>query len=599
MRGSFLPKTRNMKTYALDFETVYTKTVSIKTLGPRGYFSHPEFDAYLMTVVGEDGYVFAGHPKDFDWQLLAGQQIVAHNASFDESLYLYGVTQNWWENVEYAEWQCTADLTSYCKLPRALKGAAKEVLGIEADKSTRDNMLNLRWENMSEEFRKEVTEYAIKDSELCLQLWQKLSHKWPEHERKLSQHTRMICRRGIPIDTEMLQKNLQILKIKLFEAEQAIPWAYELTPLSRKGFNAQCRKQNVEPPVSMAKNSPEASEWLAAHQVDCPWAVAVSEYRRINALLKKLESFEAATMDDGRYYGGLLYFGAHSGRWSGSGGNLNLQNLPRDEMFGVNLRKMIATKDTHRLIVADLSQIEVRTLSWLADDKEMLDRISKTADIYEAFAVMFGLFDPEKAGGSLKKKDPDLRHVVKAMALAAGYGVGPAKLTLMYGLTPEKADWAVQLYRSHMPAVLKLWKAYERGMNGAYATGVPFALELPSGREMDYGMLTKIKTKFGFAFKAQIRKQGRVADIFPYAGFLAENASQALARDIFSDMLLRIEEAGYKIIFHVHDEVIVEVPAEEAEAAKHEIDTIMATPPKWISDIPLASESHIYKVYEK
>ena len=72
-----------------------------------------------------------------------------------------------------------------------------------------------------------------------------------------------------------------------------------------------------------------------------------------------------------------MYFGAHTGRFSGSGGNLNLQNLPREEMFGANLRHLIAPKEGKKLIVVDLSQIEVRTLCWLAEDKNMLAEIAK------------------------------------------------------------------------------------------------------------------------------------------------------------------------------------------------------------------------------
>ena len=88
-----------MKIYALDYETYYDKRCSIKTLGPMGYFSHPDFDAYLLTVKGTDGTEFVGHPKKFNWELLIGNTALSHNASFDETLYLYGATQGWWPEV--------------------------------------------------------------------------------------------------------------------------------------------------------------------------------------------------------------------------------------------------------------------------------------------------------------------------------------------------------------------------------------------------------------------------------------------------------------------------------------------------------------------
>lgn len=132
-------------TYAVDFESYYDKRCSIKVLGPLGYFSHPDFDAYLVSVVGDNGFVFVGHPKEFDWSILRDQIVLSHNASFDETLYLFGVVKGWWVRVDYYEWHCTADMVAYCGHPRSLKNAAKEVLGISLDKGTRDNMRGQHW----------------------------------------------------------------------------------------------------------------------------------------------------------------------------------------------------------------------------------------------------------------------------------------------------------------------------------------------------------------------------------------------------------------------------------------------------------------------
>ena len=81
-----------MNTFAIDYETYYDKECSIRTLGVLGYFSHPNFDAYMVSVVGTEGTNFVGHPKEFDWSLLDGNVVLSHNASFDETLFLYGVS---------------------------------------------------------------------------------------------------------------------------------------------------------------------------------------------------------------------------------------------------------------------------------------------------------------------------------------------------------------------------------------------------------------------------------------------------------------------------------------------------------------------------
>ena len=117
-------------TYALDFESYYDKECSIKTLGPIGYFSHPQFDAYMVSVVGDDGFSFVGHPKDFDWSLLENNFVLSHNASFDETLYFFGVTKNWWPEVKPLKWFCTADMAAACGYGRSLKAAASQILDV-------------------------------------------------------------------------------------------------------------------------------------------------------------------------------------------------------------------------------------------------------------------------------------------------------------------------------------------------------------------------------------------------------------------------------------------------------------------------------------
>ena len=586
-----------MTTYAIDFESYYSKECSIKTLGPLGYFSHPDFDAYMVSVVADNGFSFVGHPKDFDWSLIEGQIALSHNASFDETLYLYGVTQNWWPEAKAAEWHCTADMAAYCGLPRSLKNAAATAYNLAVDKSTRDNMSNKNWAAMSEEFKKEVTEYALKDSELCLRLWQDYSPKWPAAERAISFVNRTSVQRGIPIDTELLKKQIEIINVKLFEAEEAIPWLGDKPLLSRPAFDAQCRKVGIEPPHSLAATDADAQEWLRVNGKKYAWVNAVISWRRINSLKKKIESFQYATMPDNRYYGGLMYFGAHTGRFSGSGGNLNLQNLPKEEMFGVKLRSLIAAPAGKKLVVVDLSQIEVRTLCWLAKDKEAMAEIKASSDIYEAFAIRFGLWSRDK--GSLREKDPKLRHRVKAMVLGLGYGAGAEKFTVMSGMTLKDATSAIQLYRNKMTSVTRLWRDYTTDVAVSYDQQIPLTIDLPSGRALDYGKLRPVKQNGKINYVALMNRNGKRVPVKLWGGLLAENASQALARDIFCNMLCRIHDSGFRIIFHVHDEVVVEVDEAEAEDALARIIEIMSTPPEWIPDIPVSAEGNIISVYEK
>lgn len=590
-----------MNTYAVDFETYYDKEVSIRILGPKGYFSHHLFDAYLVTIVGDDGFQYVGCPKQFDWNILNGQRLLSHNASFDQSLYLHGVEQGWWNSCSPAEWHCTADMVAFFGLPRNLKGASETVLGIEISKATRDNMSGKRWEDMTEEFQQEVLAYATKDSELCLALWQKLSPEWPAFEQQISSINRAICQNGLPVDEALIRSNAVALQQALFDAEQSIPWRDNGTLLSPAQAKKACAAAGVEPPKSWAMGNEECEAWLDTYADKFPWVYAVRNYRRINSLLKKVKSFERGTVN-GRYYGGLLYFGAHTGRFSGSGGNLNLQNLPRGEMFGVDLRSQIKASPGHKLVVVDLSQIEVRTLCWLAGDKDTLAEIAQTEDMYEAFAVRFGLWERGKPGF---RSDGKLRSMVKQICLGAGYGASAAKFALISGMPLEEAEKRVKLYQDRMQKVVELWKDYGRKIK-MVKDGLDLLIPLPSGRNIRYkNVSSKLvpDKKGGQNMISQLVCEriinGKPRFVRPWFGMITENCSQALARDIFCWHIQQIHEAGHRIILHVHDEVVIEAPERDADRVLAEVTEIMKRPPPWIPDIPLSAEGQIVTEYTK
>jgi DNA polymerase len=275
-------------------------------------------------------------------------------------------------------------------------------------------------------------------------------------------------------------------------------------------------------------------------------------------------------------------------------------------MFGVNFRHMIKPKDGHKLIVVDLSQIEVRTLCWLAKDKEALKLIAESDDIYHAFGVLLGLHDP--ANGDLRSYDKAngtrLRHKVKAIVLGCGYGMGANKFSTFSGMELDEAQSAVNLYRERMKSVPAYWRELDEHLTMAHSLDQKFELELPSGRKLRYGNIKRMKTiGFGgkprFSFLGKIVRNGQMRDFNLWGGTLAENMSQALAREIFSDMMLRIDAAGFPIILHVHDEVVCEVPEKDSEMALAKILEIMHTPPDWIPDIPVAAEGHILDLYSK
>lgn len=581
-----------MITYAVDFETFYSDECSVRTLGNRGYFSHPDFDAYMVSVVGSDGYEFCGHPKEFDWTLLAGNRVLSHNAAFDETLYLFGAEHGWYPKVDFAEWHCTADLCAYFNIPRSLKGAVKWIWKEDMPKTTRDNMKNRRWELMTPEFKAEVTEYALKDSRYCLRVWGELEGSWPEQERWVSKHTRDMMRRGLPMDVDLLRHNLQNAKRVLFDAEAMIPWAGDKPLLSPKAFAEECRKYGIDPPASLAIDSEEADSWVETYGEQLPWATAVRSWRSVNALIKKLESFERGTLE-GRYYGGMMYCGGHTKRFSGSGGNGNMQNLPKKVMHGANIRNMIRSAPGKKLVVVDLSQIEIRTVLWLAGDKRAMEMLRRIPDIYMAFAIMFHRWSEEK--GDLKKNDPALRDNMKQVGLGCFFGASATKLAQVSGKTVEESASFIRTVLKNLPSVPRLWKSLETSLAAARKDGV-LELMLPSGNRLIYRDVKGVNAR---TTTATIVKNGSPMTVRLWRGSLVENCAQSLARDIFVDAIRRVEERGWKLILHIHDEIVVECDEDQAEACLSDCISVLSTAPSWISDLPLAAEGSIMDCYSK
>lgn len=181
-----------------------------------------------------------------------------------------------------------------------------------------------------------------------------------------------------------------------------------------------------------------------------------------------------------------------------------------------------------------------------------------------------------------------------------GYSMGPRKFAETapfltggeYAPTLRDAEKAVELYRESNKPVVQLWDALHRGMQTSL--GSTYEVELPSGRTLRYFGVRRIGDKY-----TATKELGGTADYF-YGGKLTENATQALARDVFAAALLRVHDSGVgRIVWHVHDEVIVEVPEERAEAAAEEVRKLMCIPPDWCKELPLDAEASVSKHYCK
>lgn len=590
-----------MQTIAVDFETYYSSDYSIKDLGNYAYTHHPEFDAYLVALCnGPQTHTLAPHA--FDWASIAGPEFVwvSHNMSFDRAVYTRLVEMGVVADVWPEAWYCTADMASYLGYPRSFQAACRHLLGIDIPKDTRDKLKGRGVKAMQQdpEFWQEVVEYATRDAIYCWQLWDRFSFKWPQWERDLSVETARMGYEGIPINRSRLQQAKGVLANQRMGCLQAIPWSEgsdKKTPLSAAKFAALCRTQNTSPPKSRALNDPECDAWLeTAPESLSRVLLAQRNFGRINRLSSVLESIEARTSPrTGRLHYSLKYGGAHTMRDSGSGG-FNVQNMPRDEMFGVDIRSLFEAPEGFVFIVADSSQIEPRCSAWLKRDAEFMDLLRTGIDCYEAYARRsLGYDDPRP----IKEGAPKLRQMAKVQVLSLDYGVGWEKYQITAAkegvqLSEAEARRAVGLHRSD-PKLKAVWRDLTRAMK--QSVGGDFELELPSGRVMNYRNIRV--TKDGMT--AEIADEGRMAQRGFYDGKLYENLVQATARDVFMWQVLQLRALGYPVLLRVHDEIVTVVREELAEAAISDILEIFRTAPPWLAGCPLDAQAHVAANYSK
>ncbi len=611
------------KIICLDYETYFDDECSVKTLGNWAYTRHPKFDAYMLSAYdGEQSWV--GHPRDFNWSALEGATLVAHNAGFDKS-----VTDSLTEkNLAPAipnPWVCTANMAAYLVYERSLAAALWQLEGIRVTKTLRDDMKGKVFSELSAEEQLAFANYAKADAIHCWNLYAKHSHKWPQFERDLSDLTIKQSLRGGAINVELLEKYRGVLKLAIWKLAKTLPWMEneDAKPTSTKAIAAECRKVGIPcPPVKSHDGGEEAfAEWEATYAPKFAFVAGVGRYRSLNKLAGTLDTINDRLRPDGTIDFSLLYFGAHTGRWSGGGAGLNMQNLRKEPLYfkdgvevqtedesdtAVDVRALFIPRTGKKFIICDLSQIEPRVMAWLIGDQQFLDFVAAGQSPYEAHARA----TMKWTGGSLKKENADLYKLAKARVLGLGYGCGDEKFIDvardMAGLvvTPEESTETVRSFREQNPLITGLWDTLDADFKNSRNSD--FEVELPSGRCLTYRKVQresrlKLNKKTGekvsrFVHTALIGKTGRLMRQETYGGKLTENLVQAASRDVFGLHLLGLEENFGDVIFHVHDEAIVEVDADVTVA---EIEKAMSVAPDWLAGCPLAAEGKEAALYLK
>ena len=344
---------------------------------------------------------------------------------------------------------------------------------------------------------------------------------------------------------------------------------------------------------------------------------------------------------DGRIRGLLQFYGAsRTGRWAGR--LVQMQNLPRNyieeldyarelvktgrveelalvfgnvpDILSQLIRTAFIPAEGHRFVVADFSAIEARVIAWLAGEQWRMQAFADGADIYCASASRIYGVPVVKHG-----ENGHLRQKGKIAELACGYGGSVGAMKAMGGsnLTDEELKQIVDDWRKASPNIPRLWYRLEDAAMDAIRTGVPvmanglvfryegtpeglrfLTIQLPSGRKLFYCNPFFAPNRFG---KDSIHyygaNTGNWCELETYGGKLTENVVQAIARDCLAFAMKNIEAAGYRIVMHIHDEVILDAPEERAD-----LDTvcrIMCQTAPWAEGLLLNADGFVGGYYKK
>lgn len=340
---------------SLDFETFYDskRGVSIKELGNWAYCHHPEWDAYLVTCrrarFDEDTKTWVREETiirqvaDFDWNLLRGHRVYAHNAGFDHTVLRTLAEQGAVPadlEASLEGFDCTADFTSYLCNRRALKDAVLFLFKKELSKEVRTNADGKRWpEGFTPEEREAMLAYAGDDADWCLELAILAQKYWPDSERLISRLNRLQGMRGVRLDRRKLEILMAGARNMEIECRAIIPWVHgewyrgmpsspkKPGPLSNTQYHAYCREHGLPlPPVKSKVGEELFLEWEAEHSADHPVIAAVQRYRSVSKILDALEALHCRMDENDIFRFSIKYAGAHTLRFSGDSG-FNMQNM--------------------------------------------------------------------------------------------------------------------------------------------------------------------------------------------------------------------------------------------------------------------------------
>lgn len=604
-----------MDIITLDFETFYDSHYSLSKVTTEEYIRDELFEVVGVAVKVNDGETvwFSGTKaqtkKFLDTYNWSDAVAVAHNAMFDMAIL------NWHFDIRPKRIADTLSMLRAIDGPDAgnslAKAAERYGLGVKGNEvvaALGKGRLDFAPQDLAR-----YGEYCVNDVELTYELFTRIAQGFPLLEFKLIDLTiRMFTEPVLELDKCVLEDHLADVKAKK---------------------DALMAKLNYEKADLMS--NPKLAELLEFHGVVVPMKISPTTGKETYAFAKSDEAFKEllehenpqvqaivaarlgvkSTLEETRTERfvriaergtlpiPLRYYAAHTGRWGGDD-KVNMQNLPRKSP----LKRAILPPAGYKFIDCDSSQIEARTLAWLAGQDDLVEAFDRGEDVYKIMASRI-----------YNKPIEDItdaeRFVGKTTILGAGYGMGAAKFraqlkTFGVDLPLNECEYIIKVYRETYPKIPLLWKkagklleAMIRGAHFAIGPGDILELDetgirLPNTLYVKYpNIRRRVDEKTGKEEIVYDTKKGRT--IIPtriYGGKCVENVCQALARIIIGEQMLMIARR-HRVTMTVHDAVGVIAPLEEADDARTFVEQCMRIRPKWATKLPLNCESKMGASY--
>jgi DNA polymerase len=618
-----------MNLITIDFETYYDQKYSLTKISTEEYVRHDRYEtigfAYKVDngpttwITGNNSYIQKVLDR-IDW---SDALVLAHNTMFD------GAILSWRYGVKPKGWLDTMSMG------RALHGveasvslkAMAERYGVGVKGTEVDSATGIQREYFGAEQLKRYGEYCRNDVELTYNIFQMMMGAgFPKSELKLIDLTlSMFIDPVLRLDSRALEIHLQDtasqkqahlvsalkavgkqdLAVKHILGDDETKAEVRKTLMSNNQFAEMLKGLGVEAPIKISMTTGKPTLALAKSD-EAFKALLEHEDVRVQALCaarigtkSTLEETRTQRFIDisqrGAFPVPLKYYAAHTGRWGGTD-SVNLQNLPSRGPNAGKLKKAILAPEGYVFIDADSAQIEARTLAWEAGQNDLVEAFANGKDVYKIMAsAIYG-----KASEEIEASE---RFVGKTTILGAGYGMGAPKFkvqlkTFGVDIEAEESKRIIDTYRHTYPMIPLLWRESQealrcmsRGMTmklgkDGLLTVNEKGILLPNGLHIYYNGLQEVVQDDKRQFVYTTRKGPNKI----YGGKVVENFTQAIARCIIGDQMLKIAKR-YKVVLTVHDAIGIVAKQEEADEARAYVESCMRWVPTWAEGLPVNCES--------